>query len=127
MLRLVKTGAEGEGPCTDVMEINRPGDLVDIANLGLTLSEAKRLLAGVQREIVAAQAREHAVRRPDCSCCGGVCRVKDYRDLAVATLFGQVTVRLPRFRCAAGFFQFVHNARRRGKALLGALITALVR
>ena len=25
-----------------------------------------------------------------------------------------------------GFFQFVHNARRRGKALLGALIAALV-
>jgi transposase len=25
-----------------------------------------------------------------------------------------------------GFFQFVHNARRRGKALLGALVTALV-
>ncbi len=101
ILRLVKTGAEGEGPCTDVMEINRPGDLVDIANLGLTLAEAKLLLAGVQREIVAAQAREHAVRRPDCSCCGGVCRVKDYRDHAVATLFGQVTVRFPRFRCAA--------------------------
>ena len=33
----------------------------------LTLAEAKRLLAGVQREIVAAQAREHAVWRPDCS------------------------------------------------------------
>jgi len=64
MLRLVKTGAEGEGPCTDVMEINRPGDLGDIANLGLTLSEAKRLLARVQQEIVAAQAKEHAIRRP---------------------------------------------------------------
>jgi hypothetical protein len=101
ILRLVKTGAEGEGPCTDVMEINRPDDLVDIANLGLTLSEAKRLLAGVQREIVAAQAREHAVRRPDCSRCGEVCRLKDYRDHAVATLFGEVTARLPRFRCAA--------------------------
>jgi len=25
-----------------------------------------------------------------------------------------------------GFFQFVHNARRRGKALLGTLITGLV-
>ncbi len=25
-----------------------------------------------------------------------------------------------------GFFQFVHDARRRGKALLGALVTALV-
>src|SRR5271166_3871370 len=27
--------------------------------------------------------------------------IKDYRDHAVSTLFGQVTVRLPRFRCAA--------------------------
>ena len=101
MLRLVEIRAEGEGPCTDIMEIRRPDDLVDIANLGLTLAEAKWLLAGVQREIVAAQAREHAVRRPDCSRCGGACRVKDYRDHAVSTLFDQVTVRLPRFRCAA--------------------------
>lgn len=46
MLRLVKTGAEGEGSCTDVLEIDRPGDLGDIASLGLTLAEAKRLLAG---------------------------------------------------------------------------------
>ena len=28
------------------------------------------------------------------------CRVKDYRQRAIATLFGRVTVRLPRFRCA---------------------------
>jgi len=101
MLRLVKIGAEGEGPCVDVLKISRPDDLVDIANLGLTLAEAKRLLAGVQREIVAAQARTHAVRRPECPRCDGVCRVKDYRDHAVSTLFGQVTLRLPRFRCAA--------------------------
>jgi len=101
MLRLVKIGVEGEGPCTDVMEIRRPDDLVDIANLGLTLAEAKRLLAGVQREIVAAHARDHAVRRPECPRFDGVCRVKDYRDHAVSTLFGQVTLRLPRFRCAA--------------------------
>jgi len=101
MLRLVKIGAEGEGPCADIMEIRRPDDLVDIANLGLTLAEAKLLLAGVQREIVAAQARTHAVRRPECPRCDGVCRVKDYRDHAVSTLFGEVTVRLPRFRCAA--------------------------
>jgi hypothetical protein len=101
MLRLVRIGAGGEGPCTDIMEIRRPDDLVDIANLGLTLAEAKLLLAGVQREIVAAQARDHAVRRPSCACCGDVCRVKDYRDHAVSTLFGQVTLRLPRFRCAA--------------------------
>jgi hypothetical protein len=98
---LVKTGAEGDGQSTDVMKINKPDDFSDIADLGLSLAEAKLLLAGVQRDIVAAQARAHAVRRPKCRCGGGVCHVKDYRDHAIATLFGQATVRLPRFRCAA--------------------------
>ncbi len=101
MLRLVKIETEGEGPCTDVMQVNRPDDLRDIADLGLTLAEAKRLLARVQQEIVAAQAKEHVVQRPECPRCDRACRVKDYRDHAVATLFGRVTVRLPRFRCAA--------------------------
>jgi hypothetical protein len=100
ILRLVQTGAEGEDPGTDLMEISRPDGLGDIANLGLTLSETKQLLANVQREIAAAQAKDHVVRRPDCPHCDGVCHVKDYRDHAVATLFGQVTMKLPRFRCA---------------------------
>jgi hypothetical protein len=101
MLRLVKTGAEGDGQSMDVMEINKPDDLGDIANLGLSLAEAKRLLASLQQEIVAAQAKTHAVRRPDCRCGSSVCHVKDYRDHRIATLFGQVTLRLPRFCCAA--------------------------
>ena len=100
VLRLVEIGAEGEGSCADVVEISRPDGLVDIADLGLTLAEAKLVLAGVQREIVAAQARDHAVRRPGCRRCEGVCRVTDYRQHAIATLFGQVAVRLPRFCCA---------------------------
>ena len=100
MVRLVKTGADGEKQAIDVVTITRPDDLAEIGNLGLTLAEGKRLLAALQQEIVAAQARDHAVRRPDCRSCGAVCRVKDYRDHAVATLFGQVRVRLPRFRCA---------------------------
>ena len=101
ILRLVKTGAEGEGQATDVMEIDRPDDLRDIATLGLTLSEAKQLLSVLQREIVAAQARTHAALRPDCSCGRGVRHVKDHREHSVATLFGPVVVRLPRFRCVA--------------------------
>lgn len=100
-MRLVETGAEGEARSTDVMEVARPDDLGNIASLGLTLAEAKLLLGGVQQELVAAQARSHAVRRPNCRCCGGACHVKDYRDHRIATLFGRVTVRLPRFRCAA--------------------------
>src|SRR4051812_22371020 len=64
VLRLVEIGAEGEGSCADVVEISRPDGLVDIADLGLTLAEAKLVLAGVQREIVAAPARDHPVPVP---------------------------------------------------------------
>jgi hypothetical protein len=56
MLRLVGTGLEGQSRSFDVMEISRPDDLGDIADLGMTLSEAKQLLGQVQRQIVAAQA-----------------------------------------------------------------------
>ncbi len=83
------------------MEIAKADDVRDLANLGLSLAEAKELLAAVQREVVAAQARDHAVRRPTCGSCDGACQVKDYRQHRIATLFGQVTVRLPRFRCIA--------------------------
>jgi hypothetical protein len=83
------------------MEINKPDNLRDVAHLGLNLAEAKQLLANLQQEIVAAQAKTHAVVRPDCPCGSGVRHVKDYREHSVATLFGRVTVRLPRFRCAA--------------------------
>jgi hypothetical protein len=100
VLRLVEIGAEGEERCADVMEISRPDSLDDIADLGLTLADARLVLAGVQREIVAAQARVHAMHPPACRSCGAACRMKDYRQHAIATLFGQVTVRLPRFRCA---------------------------
>ena len=99
IVRLVEAGSDGDGRSTDVMEITKPDDLQDIANLGLSLAEAKQLQAAIQREVVAAQARDHAVRRPTCRFCGGACHVKDYRQHRIATLFGQATVRLPRFRC----------------------------
>src|SRR4051794_30426968 len=81
------------------MRIARPDDLTDLATLGLTLAEGKQLLAGVQQELVAAQARRHAARRPACRGCSTTCRIKDYRQHAIATLFGQVAIRLPRYRC----------------------------
>jgi hypothetical protein len=100
MLRLVETGTVSRARSVDVLEISRPHDLGEIANLGLTQAEAKRLLARVQHAVVAAQADDHAVLRPDCPSCGGRCHVKDWRLHQVATLFGGVSVRLPRFRCA---------------------------
>jgi hypothetical protein len=73
IVRLVEAGADGDSRSTDVMEIAKPDDLRDIASLGLSLAEAKQLQATIQRELVAAQARDHAVRRPTCRFCGGAC------------------------------------------------------
>ena len=99
-LRLVGTGNDGQSRSFDVMAISRPDDLGDIGNLGLTLAEAKQLLVSVQQEIVAAQANTHAMFRPDCQSCGGRCHVKGWRPHRIATLFGEVRVKLPRLACA---------------------------
>ena len=100
VLRLIETGADRQAEDLDVLEISRPNTLRDIANLGLTLPEAKQLLTRVQQAVVAAQAHDHAAHRPDCSRCGGRCQVKDWRSHQIATPFGGVVVRLPRFRCS---------------------------
>ena len=52
IVRLVKTGADGEKQSIDVATINRPDDLVEIANLGLTLAEGKLLLAGLHSRLL---------------------------------------------------------------------------
>ncbi len=54
--------ARDEGPCVDIMEISKPDDLGDIANLGLTLTEAKQLLARIQRGPEGPPARKRTVR-----------------------------------------------------------------
>jgi hypothetical protein len=51
------------------MDIEAFGDLGDIAKLGLTLSEAKQILARLQQMVVAVQADDHAVLRPDLPDC----------------------------------------------------------
>ena len=99
VLRLIATGDDDRCLSTDLIEICRPEGLGDIANLGLTLPEAKQLLASVQRAIVAGQVDRHGQLRPCCRSCGGKCHLKDWRGHCIATLFGEVTVRLPGF-CA---------------------------
>jgi len=101
VLRLVETETDSLGGGVDVMVISRSRDLGDIADLGLTLPEGKQLLARVQQVMVTAQAHGHVVLRPNCLSCGGGCHIKDWRLHQVATLFGTVAVRLPRFRCAS--------------------------
>jgi hypothetical protein len=76
VLRLIAT--EGDARClsTDLIDICRPEGLGDIADLGLTLPEAKQLLASVQRAVIAAQADSHRLQRPGSVrfCADGCCR-----------------------------------------------------
>jgi hypothetical protein len=99
VLRLIATGDDARSLSTDLVENFRPEGLGDIANLGLTLPEAKQLLASVQRAVVSGQVDSHALQRPCCRSCSGRCHLKDWRGHCIATLFGEVTVRLPRFLC----------------------------
>src|ERR1700750_1378649 len=99
VLRLIGTGDEARSRSTDLMEISRPASVAAVTDLGLTLSEAKRLLRSVQQAVVAGQTDEHGQLRPDCQSCNAVWRVKDWRSRRIATLFGEAVVRLPRFLC----------------------------
>jgi hypothetical protein len=99
-LRLVGTGIDGQSRSVDVMAIARPEGLGEIAYLGLSLAEAKQLLSQVQQAVVAAQADRHAMFRPDCQSCGRMYHAKGWRPHRIATLFGEVRVRLPRLACA---------------------------
>jgi hypothetical protein len=100
IVRLVKTDGNVRSLGSDVLEIDRPDDVGDVAQVGLTLAEGRMLLARVQNAVVTEQARAQAERRPLCQACHGPCHVKDYRPRLLATLFGYVTMRLARFRCA---------------------------
>ncbi len=67
------------------------------ATLGLSLAEAKAVLAGLQRHLVQAQAEEHCQIRRRCPRCGGQRPLKDRRPRQLRSLFGTVEVRAPRF------------------------------
>jgi hypothetical protein len=87
VLRLITTGDDARCLSTDLIEICRP------------LAEAKQLLASVQRAVDSRQVDSYGQLRLCCRSCSGRCHLKDWRGHCIATLFGEVTVRLPRFRC----------------------------
>jgi hypothetical protein len=66
----------------------------------MTLTDGKQLLVRVQQQDVAAQADIHAMFGPDCRSCAGTCHVKDWQPHRIATLFGEVRLKLPRSLCA---------------------------
>ncbi|MEQ9152614.1 MAG: ISKra4 family transposase [Parvibaculum sp.] len=98
-IRIIVEDATGVGQMQDdIAHLERcelgPG------SLGLSLAEAKALLAAAQRTIVSAQAEQHAVAARPCPCCGQPRARKGPGSIVMRTLFGAVRLSSPRYyRC----------------------------
>ena len=75
--------------------------------LGMTMKEAKSLLAATQQAMVVAQSQCIVDEASHCACCGAPLKVKDRRQIVYRTLFGKV--RLPSPRLSACSCQVAHN------------------
>jgi len=97
----VRLGARtnrGEVETTELATLSRPGMDGTLAEIGLTLAEAKALLAGLQASMLCGQVAEYAGRRRVCPECGVLQPLKGRRTRRLQTLFGTVEVEAPRFR-----------------------------
>lgn len=86
----IQTQEVARGGCTDPYSTLDP--------LGLTVSDGKTLLAGVQRHLVRARVREYSALRRRCSRCQRLRPLKDTRTRRLNSLFGTVEVPAPRFK-----------------------------
>ena len=71
-------------------------DCQRIEHLGLTLAEAKQLLATLQQHLVAQQAATFVAARAQCDHCGTTLQHKGQHTRMFRTLFGTVTLTSPR-------------------------------
>ena len=72
-------------------------DALRSEDLGLTLAEAKAMLAGVQRTMITAQAHAYVAQQRVCPSCGTSYAYKGQHTIVVRMLFGTVRVPSPRF------------------------------
>lgn len=79
----------------EILHLDKGDDRLEA--IGLSLDEAKRLLAGVQDHVVAAQAASHAARHRCCPSCGRRLRRKGHKRIVFRPLFGAVPLDSPRF------------------------------
>ena len=65
--------------------------------LGLTLAEAKEVLAGVQQVLVPQQVAEYVAHQRCCPNCGRTRATKGHHTIVIRSLFGRLQVASPRF------------------------------
>src|SRR5215217_469555 len=97
-VRLEARTDQGEVKTTELVRFGRPAMAGTLAEIGLTLAEAKALLSKLQASILCEQGAEYAARCRVCPDCGELQPLKDRRTRRLQTLFGTVAVEAPRFR-----------------------------
>jgi hypothetical protein len=69
------------------------------ADFGLSLAEARQLLAKLQQVVMQSQVRTYDHTQRHCIHCGAYRRIKDWRPRFFASSLGEVQVRVPRVYC----------------------------
>jgi hypothetical protein len=95
---LEATTGWGERTSTPVYTFSRPMLDLKPEQIGLTLAEAKTLLARLQARLVCQQADEYATCRRVCPRCHQMQPVKEYQPRVLDTLFGPVHLDSPRWQ-----------------------------
>jgi hypothetical protein len=98
-IQLVVCDGDGhEATFTDVAVLEKACQRIE--HLGLTLPEAKQLLAALQQRLVEQQTAAFVAARSQCEYCGKSLGIKGYHTRTFRTLFGTVTLTSPRlYRC----------------------------
>jgi hypothetical protein len=87
--------------CTEIWRCEDVGASLSSGNLGLSLADGKTICAGLQQAVAKHQVAGLAAGGTICLTCGASMRMKDYRYRRIATVYGQIDVRIPRRFCVA--------------------------
>ena len=93
--RIVVESDNHDTPITEEIACIQRGDLAP-ETLGLTLAEAKELLANVQANMVKEQTTEYVEQQRRCPLCEKVRGKKDHHDMVFRSLFGKMEIPSPR-------------------------------
>lgn len=97
-LQIVITDESGVSRTEELMTLQRSGDALN--DIGLSVSESKRLLNAVQQSVVQQQADEYTRQHIRCPHCLAARRIKGKQKIQYRTLFGVIPVSgLRVYRC----------------------------
>ncbi|RWA78923.1 MAG: hypothetical protein EOQ31_34660 [Mesorhizobium sp.] len=86
------------GETQEIVSFERTDGSLSIDELGLTLEEAKKTLAALQKAITETRALDLACSERPCPCCHRPRQLKDKRPITVRTCFGKLALPSPRYR-----------------------------